>query len=322
MFSEDKIGDSIFNKETNPKIKIINEPITKRQKEQPLMLSDIKADKPLIVSLNEITKYKYFFIALHPFIFYGYRIHHNTKNCLISVFKIHNETLNIWTHLIATIFYIALPFFYYNNEKVFEFFKHKIISFYLISIIICYLFSSFYHIFNCHSRRISNLAFSLDIAGIILSLLAGVVSNQYFMFYFFPNARFFYNLFYVSLSLLILSINRMKNFTPGMLHKIRTFLIVILFATSYISYLHWTFVADIEEIIEMTPYMIVAFLPMFFGFAFYFSKFPESYFQNETVDLYLQSHSLWHFLVVISGYGYYITLFKYYNIIEIKILNN
>jgi predicted membrane channel-forming protein YqfA (hemolysin III family) len=80
--------------------------------------------------------------------------------------------------------------------------------------------------------------------------------------------------------------------------------------------LHWAFVADLDEIIQMTPYMIVAFVPILIGFIFYLSKFPESYYQNQIIDLYLQSHMLWHFFVVLSGLGYYIVLFKYNQLIE------
>ena len=46
-----------------------------------------------------------------PHISIGYRIHFNTpKLCINSVFKLHNETMNIWTHLLAFLLavYIAI----------------------------------------------------------------------------------------------------------------------------------------------------------------------------------------------------------------------
>ena len=46
-----------------------------------------------------------------PHISIGYRIHFNTpKLCISSIFKLHNETVNIWTHLLAFLLavYIAI----------------------------------------------------------------------------------------------------------------------------------------------------------------------------------------------------------------------
>ena len=305
--NEDKLLETLVNE--NLKVKIINED----KNIKPLHLNDLK--HPKIISLNEITKYKNFYIALHPFIIYGYRIHHNFFDCLKSIFKIHNETLNIWTHLIGTLFYVYLSFFIFLNDKFNSFTSHWVISFYLISVITCYFNSVLFHTFNCHSKEISNFVFNLDILGIILSLLSGVISNQYFMFHQFKKTRYFYILFYVTLSLLIININKISIFKNKKGHFFRTILIIILFVSSFASYLHWTLVADIEEIKIMTPYMIMAFVPTIIGFTFYLSKFPESYYQCEFVDLYLNSHSIWHLFVLITGFSYYYVLFKYNEIL-------
>ncbi len=71
-----------------------------------------ESKKAAIISLYELPKYKNFFITVHPFIIHGYRIHHSLSQCLKSIFAMHNETLNIWTHLIP--FFIFLGVFIYN----------------------------------------------------------------------------------------------------------------------------------------------------------------------------------------------------------------
>ena len=78
------------------------------------MYSRIYIDKPseirkaTITSLDKIHKYSNLFICVHPFILNGYRIHHTLKDCVASLFTLHNETLNIWTHLVPFLGFLAI----------------------------------------------------------------------------------------------------------------------------------------------------------------------------------------------------------------------
>ena len=38
----------------------------------------------------------------------GYRPGLNYKQCLLSIFRLHNETINIWTHLLGFLFFSVL----------------------------------------------------------------------------------------------------------------------------------------------------------------------------------------------------------------------
>lgn len=45
----------------------------------------------------------------NPFITTGYRIgFHSLKQALTSLFMWHNETINVWTHLLGKVFYLSL----------------------------------------------------------------------------------------------------------------------------------------------------------------------------------------------------------------------
>jgi len=71
---------------------------------------------PKIISLDEVPMFRKLFIQVHPFILNGYRIHHEFKDCFLSVFKLHNETLNIWTHMLPFIgFLVLLTFLFISN---------------------------------------------------------------------------------------------------------------------------------------------------------------------------------------------------------------
>jgi Haemolysin-III related len=70
--------------------------------------SYIEEEGPKIISLDQVPLFRKLFISVHPFILNGYRIHHTAKDCFFSIFKLHNETLNIWTHLIPCLAFLGL----------------------------------------------------------------------------------------------------------------------------------------------------------------------------------------------------------------------
>lgn len=44
----------------------------------------------------------------NQYVLSGYRFYRNTKDCLKSMFKLHNETMNIWSHLLGFFFFSYL----------------------------------------------------------------------------------------------------------------------------------------------------------------------------------------------------------------------
>ncbi len=74
-------------------------------------------NKATITSLDCIQKYSNIFVCVQPFIFNGYRIHHNLKDCVYSIFTFHNESLNIWTHLIPFIGFLFIFSIHLTGKK-------------------------------------------------------------------------------------------------------------------------------------------------------------------------------------------------------------
>ena len=48
-----------------------------------------------------------------------------------------------------------------------------------------------------------------------------------------------------------------------------------------------------------------SFLYLFIGFMFYLYKFPECYFKQEWIQLYIPSHAWWHIFTFANGYTLY-----------------
>lgn len=70
---------------------------------------------PKIVTLDEM-KARGLYYNLNDYVFYGYRLHfHKFTDCFKSIFMLHNELLNIWTHLIPAVIFICLIFYSWNR---------------------------------------------------------------------------------------------------------------------------------------------------------------------------------------------------------------
>jgi len=78
-----------------------------------------------------------YFIGSHkeapPFMFHnvhileGYRINFNSYSKLVrSLFMIHNETVNVWTHLIGMLIFVYLIFHTFNRYEPSDFYYHTI----------------------------------------------------------------------------------------------------------------------------------------------------------------------------------------------------
>ncbi|KAF0689131.1 Aste57867_19403 [Aphanomyces stellatus] len=48
------------------------------------------------------------YLADNTFIHHGYRINYSLKECVLSLFEMHNETLNVWTHMIGSLIFVSL----------------------------------------------------------------------------------------------------------------------------------------------------------------------------------------------------------------------
>jgi adiponectin receptor len=107
----------------------------------------------------------------------GYRVDYSFTHTLLSLFTLHNETMNIWSHLIGFIctlvigFSLALEF---QIESV-SLTERFLMGIYITSAAVCMLLSTIYHWFGCLSENHYFALLSLDLTGI-----AGLIAGSYF----------------------------------------------------------------------------------------------------------------------------------------------
>ncbi|KAK0609222.1 hemolysin-III related-domain-containing protein [Bombardia bombarda] len=105
-----------------------------------------------------------------------------------SLLYLHNETINIYTHLIPAIAFIIcegavlghLHTTYYPAVKALD---DLIFTAFILTAILCLSFSACYHTLTNHSVAVDNLWLRLDFVGIILLTVGDFVSGIYMVFW-------------------------------------------------------------------------------------------------------------------------------------------
>lgn len=133
----------------------------------------------------------------NEFIRYGYRpVSNSTHACFASWLYLHNESVNIYSHLVPAVFFLASEGMFYRYLQVkypeATLSDHAIFAFFLLTAVICLGLSTTYHTLMNHSLQVSELWLRLDFVGIIVLTLGDFVSGIYMVFYCEPLLRRIY----------------------------------------------------------------------------------------------------------------------------------
>ncbi|KAK2807012.1 hypothetical protein FQN50_005586 [Emmonsiellopsis sp. PD_5] len=169
-------------------------------------LSPARSEGPLKRPAVKQLKIKYQLLAAsevpswyahNPFLRTGYRpVNGSVRLCLNSLRYTHNETVNIYSHLIPAALFLAsngfLHQYFHNHYPTASLADQLAVHFYLTTSVVCFGVSSIYHTLACHSEAYSDLWARLDYAGIILQIMGSFVSGIYVSFYHKPDLQKLY----------------------------------------------------------------------------------------------------------------------------------
>jgi hypothetical protein len=124
-----------------------------------------------------------------PFIDYGYRDTKSFRDTFFTLFSFHNETMNIWSHLIG--FFCVLVAGYHvaaemMSTKDLHIFEMIAFETFIVCAALCLLLSAVYHWFGCISEAYHNCLLRVDITGVGL-----LVAGSYFPAVYYGMENFF-----------------------------------------------------------------------------------------------------------------------------------
>lgn len=127
----------------------------------------------------------------------GYRpVTGSVAACLLSLGYLHNETVNIYSHLVpalvALIANIGLHVHFTNYFPETPLADRIIFHIYLATSTVCFGVSSLYHTLLCHSESYASFWVRLDYVTIFVQILGSFVSGIYLGFYCEPGLQKLY----------------------------------------------------------------------------------------------------------------------------------
>jgi adiponectin receptor len=244
----------------------------------------------------------------------GHRPHlPSVAACLGSVFRIHTETGNIWTHLLGFVaFAVATVVFYVRplcatcrlldmplSEKL-------IFLCFFVGALACLACSTIFHTLSCHSQQLASVLSRMDYAGIALLTIGSTIPWVFYGFY----CQFYAMLTYiVSISVLGVLTIVMTLWDKFHLPDFRTFRAVVfvsLGAFAAIPFVHYILRNGIRESFSDAPVVLTLLMFALYGTGafLYAARIPERFVPGKC-DIWFQSHQLFHLLVVAAAFVHF-----------------
>uniref|UniRef100_A0A8C2P3H7 Adiponectin receptor protein 2 n=1 Tax=Capra hircus TaxID=9925 RepID=A0A8C2P3H7_CAPHI len=230
------------------------------------------------------------------------------RACFKSIFRIHTETGNIWTHLLGCVFFLCLGIFYMfrpNISFVAPLQEKVVFGLFFLGAILCLSFSWLFHTVYCHSEGVSRIFSKLDYSGIALLIMGSFVPWLYYSFYCNPRHVFIIHKLGClagALGALPLSSPTLPLSPRGV--RCRVFLGLglsgIIPALHYViseGFLKAATIGQIGWLLLMAGLYIT-------GAALYAARIPERFFPGKC-DIWFHSHQLFHIFVVAGAFVHF-----------------
>ncbi|XP_051911983.1 adiponectin receptor protein 2 [Hippocampus zosterae] len=231
------------------------------------------------------------------------------RACFRSIFRIHTETGNIWTHLLGCLFFLCLGLMYMfrpNMSFVAPVQEKVAIGMFFLGAILCLSFSWLFHTVYCHSEGVSRVFSKLDYSGIAFLIMGSFVPWLYYSFYCSPQPCFIYLLVVCVLGLSAITVSQCDFFATPQYRGVRAGVFVGLGLSGVVPTLHFVISEGLiraTTIGQMGWLFLMATLYIT-GACLYAARIPERFFPGKC-DIWFHSHQLFHILVVAGAFVHF-----------------
>merc|ERR1719232_1993596 len=230
------------------------------------------------------------------------------KECFKSIFGIHSETGNIWTHLIGFVAFITVAIIFYVKPLCDQChtdvpLREKLMFlFFFVGAILCLGMSSLFHTVCCHSEHVSKLFNKLDYVGISLLTVGSFVPWLYYSFYCEFVPKLVYMIIISVLGVGTIAITMMDRFTTAAYRPVRALMFVSLGLFGVIPACHHLLVSGWHTAyIEAAMHRVFIQAGLYIlGAALYAARIPERFLPG-MCDFWFQSHQIFHILVIAAA---------------------
>ncbi|KAF2818992.1 HlyIII-domain-containing protein [Ophiobolus disseminans] len=250
------------------------------------------------------------------YIISGYRPQSNSYlKSLQSLLYLHNETVNIYTHLFGAIlaFFVSILVFRSiassystsTHEDVYVF------ACFFAGAIACLGMSATYHTISNHSHEVARFGNQLDYAGIVLLIWGSFVPVVFYGFQRDPELMRRYWAMITTLAACTSVVSTHSKFRTPALRPFRALMFVLMGLSAVFPVIHGIRIYGVEhmQVAAGLNYVVLQGILYILGAVIYAARIPEKWFSGK-FDIWGSSHQIFHVLVVLAAATHFCGLYR------------
>lgn len=227
--------------------------------------------------------------------------------CFKSIFRIHTETVNIWTHMVGCVMFIIVTIFFLTRPSFEVQLQEKLIfSAFFVGAIVCLGFSFLFHTLSCHSEMVVKLFSKLDYCGIALLIMGSFVPWLYYGFYCHYQPKVIYLTVVCILGVASIITSLCDKFSAPHWRPVRAGVFSAFGLSGVVPAIHYIFMEGLFSHISRKSIGWLALMGGLYilGALVYALRIPEKWFPGK-FDIWFQSHQIFHVLVLAAAFVHY-----------------
>ena len=246
-------------------------------------------DLPVLWKNNEYILSGYRFIPLE-----------NWGTLLKSTFQLHNETINIHSHLLGVL--VVFPLFWPSKglDPQTTWADRLVQTIYLIAAMKCLISSVVWHVFaGCSHAVWFERAACVDYSGVALLVAASVWTTIYNEFYCQPNIAMLYSFTTLIVGIVGAVVPWASWFNDRSNKGLRIVVFLSMCFTSLLPFFHAVFSHGFSKTINFLSPILPSLLAYITGLVLYATNFPERL-RPGAFDIFGHAHQFWHISIVLA----------------------
>ncbi|XP_070543572.1 adiponectin receptor protein 1-like isoform X2 [Ptychodera flava] len=227
--------------------------------------------------------------------------------CFKSIFRIHTETGNIWTHLLGFVAFLVITVLFLTHPSSgFTWQEQAVFMAFFLGAILCLGLSFVFHTVYCHSKSVSRLFSKLDYSGISLLIVGSFIPWLYYSFYCEHVARYAYIILISVLGVAAIFVSLWDKFSTPKFRPLRAGVFIAMGLSAVIPAVHFFIQTGFPSAFEAGAVGWMALMATMYitGAILYAVRVPERFFPGKC-DIVFQSHQIFHVLVVAAAFVHY-----------------
>ncbi|PSN48521.1 Adiponectin receptor protein [Blattella germanica] len=227
--------------------------------------------------------------------------------CLKSIFRIHTETVNIWTHLLGCVAFIGVGTYFLTRPSIEIQLQEKLVfAVFFAGAVLCLGLSFAFHTFHCHSEFVGKIFCKLDYCGIAMLIMGSFLPWLYYSFYCEYQPKVIYLSIVSCLGIIAIVVSLWDKFSEPGCRPLRTGVFVGFGLSGVVPAVHYAIAEGWFNAISRASlgWLMLMGCLYILGAVLYALRVPERFFPGKC-DIWFQSHQIFHVLVIAAAFVHY-----------------